>query len=189
VLSVWFYHVIADGSGSARIQGVWSVAVRALSEEGKEALSVLTGPDVSRSTSGAHSDDDSRLVSSVIGDSAGHDPSAAQRQLATLAGLENGKRPREGLQAELSTAKPLRESDYLVVTKLFRFPCSTIKNLSAHLTDVTKSHYQSLHRSLRSPLVSHFARSPSAHGLHRTQQEYARSGRGSEEVPSGGVFR
>jgi BAHD acyltransferase len=36
VLSVWFYHAVLDGTGTARVQKVWSDAVRALnSEKGK----------------------------------------------------------------------------------------------------------------------------------------------------------
>jgi hypothetical protein len=47
---------------------------------------------------------------------------------------------REGRQDELSAPESLRENEYQVVTKLFRFSSSGVTQLSAHLSDATKTH-------------------------------------------------
>jgi hypothetical protein len=143
VLSVWFYHAIADGSGNRRIQEVWSAAVRALR---KEAPSVLTGQEDMRGASSIHQGVGEKGEKDGPIDET--DASAARRALEDFVrskGAEDGVNDPECIQASLLPPHPLRSSSYSVVTKLFRFPCSAITNLSTHLSSLTGTH------------ISHFA--------------------------------
>jgi hypothetical protein len=143
VLSVWFYHAIADGSGNRRIQEVWSAAVRALR---KEAPSVLTGQEDMRGASSIHQGVGEKGEKDGPIDET--DASAARRALEGFVrskGAGDGVNDPECIQASLLPPHPLRSSSYSVVTKLFRFPSSAITNLSTHLSSLTGTH------------ISHFA--------------------------------
>jgi len=109
VLSVWFYHAVADGTGNTRILEVWSNAVRATQEAGTTGFST---PSVPRS-----------WKVSV-------DASSARRSLADRASHPCPP----GCQTV--TRHPLRpKGDYEVVTKMFRFSSPAIYHFSEALSE------------------------------------------------------
>jgi hypothetical protein len=122
VLSVWFYHAIIDGAGNARIQEVWSAAVKSLNAHTQKNGSSTT------------------YLKRIIACDA-TDATIARSQLAILAHeLNNGHtvtRPKRRLHR---SANPLHETPYKVVTKMFRFPDSTISSLSKAISDLKETH-------------------------------------------------
>ncbi|RMZ68044.1 trichothecene 3-o-acetyltransferase [Pyrenophora seminiperda CCB06] len=114
VLSLWLYHAVSDGAGTARILEVWSNAVQAMRYTTNPCFSVLNMP-----RSGKHPED---LLS-------------ARRSLAMQA--SHPCLP----ETQAVNRYPLRsKNDYEVVTKMFRFSSSAIKAFSETLSEAIGSH-------------------------------------------------
>jgi hypothetical protein len=118
VLSVWFYHAVLDGTGSARIQEIWSDAVRALSSEKSrtsQAPRVVPEPSSAR-----------RALATLIHqvDPAGESAAVSGNSFAERYEIRNG--PDEGPNQ--------------VVTEMFRFSSLAINKLCNELSIKTKRH-------------------------------------------------
>ena len=135
VLSVWFHHPVIDGSGNARIQEVWSAAVRGLTEcnqdGGRNGDSYISKADDSTS--------DASLARAALA-SLAREPTP--RDLATCS--TQGDLTRENIKEKVG---PLRKTPYKVITKLFRFRKSAISQLSSTVSGLNKkytSHFAAL---------------------------------------------
>ncbi|KAA8617641.1 Transferase domain containing protein [Pyrenophora tritici-repentis] len=102
VLSVWFYHAVTDGNGNARILEVWSNAVRSLRNAGRTGLSTMA----------------------IRPRKTLEDPSSARRKLVDRA-CDPGPPTLQQVKRH-----PLRQNtDYKVITKMFRFSSAEVNDL------------------------------------------------------------
>ncbi|KNG49325.1 hypothetical protein TW65_03933 [Stemphylium lycopersici] len=132
VLSIWFYHAIADGAGNAKIQQVWSEAIRSLNRG--NLWRALYMPNVEQEKDGDASD--ATLARGALA-SLARAPSLREQHIErTWKGASN--KHTQGMTQQSSN--PLRKSPYKVITKMFRFSDSAINDLSRAASDVKKAH-------------------------------------------------
>ncbi|CAI9628617.1 unnamed protein product [Alternaria burnsii] len=121
VLSAWFYHAVLDGTGNARIQKIWSDAVRALHPQAsKPVLRAIIKewndiPDPSSARSALATLVQEAGVADSFADHSGN-PLLAKR-------YELRKGPDEGLQK--------------VITNMFRFSSPALQKLRSQLSTKT----------------------------------------------------
>jgi BAHD acyltransferase len=132
VLSVWFYHAVSDGTGQARIQEVWSDAVRALTvASSRTSITALVEHIDHAAGNQKHFQD--------VEDAADDSPSAREALTELAAESETSIKPIR------PRVNPHRAASYEVATKIFSIPSSTVSDLEKSLSELAKTH------------VSHFA--------------------------------
>ncbi|CAN9219416.1 unnamed protein product [Alternaria alternata] len=139
VLSAWFYHAVLDGTGNARIQKIWSDAVRALHPRASKPL--LRVPKFYRAPSYKDQLQPLQVIIKEWNDIP--DPSSARSALATLvqeAGVadnfaDKSENPLLAKRCELR--KGPDEGLQKVITNMFRFSSPALQKLRNQLSTKT----------------------------------------------------
>ncbi|CAG5159750.1 uncharacterized protein ALTATR162_LOCUS5666 [Alternaria atra] len=139
VLSAWFYHAVLDGTGNARIQKIWSDAVRALRLE-KSKIS----PRAAKFYRAPSYRDQLQPLQAIVKQWNNiPDPSSARSALATLVQEANVvDKSADGSANSLARRHELRigpdEEPNKAVTEMFRFSSPAINKLRNELSTKTK---------------------------------------------------